>query len=182
LDTDTTWYVRVRAVNQVGAEGPWSAVANNTTGLASTHDLNVEAATAIASVKKSGGFYPSFWNPGGLGLSQAYDVARMNVTFEEAADVEVAASWQFYLNIRDLDTASVRLFMDNTLYGRSEHKQGTQDQNLTLSGTTQASIANVPAGTHQFKVQFGISDTNGDGETSSITPDEIELQVFRSKR
>ena len=180
-DTSKTWYVRVRTINQIGKEGPWSNIANSSPGLVHTHNINSEAAAALASVKKSGGFYPGSWTVGS-GSSQYYDVARMNVTFDETADIEIAGTYQFYLDIHLRDTATVTLLMDDVVYARSEFQQGvSHDPTLTMSGTLQANVSNVPSGSHRFRAQMGISDSNNDGSNSTITPDEIEMQVYRNK-
>lgn len=53
---DSTYFFRVRAVNLDRNPGPWSALLNGTSGKVGTNDLEVNAASAIATFSKSSGF------------------------------------------------------------------------------------------------------------------------------
>lgn len=178
------FYFRVRAINNSGRKGDWTNIYPSAPKLADTIHLELEAATALASLRvQGGGFYLQNIRTDADGINTFSETgeAQLTVLFDEAADIEVATTYTFYLSpYTALDTARTTLRFDGSGQSVSEFRQSASSSFVDETATLQAQIANVPAGGHSVDLLIEV-ETAG-GAPTVLKPKVIETQIYRSKR
>ena len=178
------FYLQIQAESLKGRRGNYSRVYSSASLLTDTEHLKLESATALNSMRvQSGGFYLSSirTDADGIETFDQTEEAYLSVDFGEAAQVEVASTFQFYLQYTTPHVARTILRFDGADQAKSEFKQSTNDAFVFNSGTLQAQIAGVEAGTHSVSVVFEVDDVGSPGVTV-LLPDVVETQFFRGKR
>jgi len=132
-----------------------------------------------------GGLYFNVIDTGdGTGIL-GFEAGGLTVVFDEQADVEIAATYSFYLvPYKARCRVATSLKFDGTEFNEGVFTSDATDDFSFQTGTIQAQIASVAAGNHRASVEFSLDPDGTDTplDHTVFQADRLSLQVIRSKR
>lgn len=190
-DTDTRYYVRVRAETDQSA-GPWSSILDTTTGNVTTSKIADGAVTGILTDQVTS-FTPSSLtvNSNGETQSATYDLSSFTIINDL---VFVIATVQFSYSLEPGDIVTVEIRQDGspltgaqyiTEYNVTTNTGATvtkTDGQLTVPGFSV--MTTTTAGSHDYSVFVELDDDDNDAGTrpSTLTPTQIDFTIWEPIR
>jgi len=192
LVKNTTYYVRVRAINKQDLPGLFSPVLNTKTGQATFLDLAGGAASNIVTTIQTSGFFPatvsSRAGPGTPPKPTIGEYAKTRLSFPKAGEViifsQTKASYVQWSN----DTITIDVLVDGIVKSSYEvrgEKLGTPNDTFISQGLLTVPGLAFPqllgTGQHDFSIRVSLTGSAGGSLTSEITPQEFTLVIWTSR-
>lgn len=190
-DPGTTYYARVKAVNQNEASSDWTATLNTQTGTATFSNLSSGAANSITVNTQTSGFDPAImYFDAAVGAPEGI-YATTNLSLPTVADVIVFAfaKVDFSMIASTTEAGSTKTFIEVRVDG--EVKQTYANYGTTSLGTASGGRLTVPglgfplslaAGSHVFDIRLRTEGPAGAGTTYFIRPVEFTLALWEARR
>lgn len=188
----TTYYVRVRAVDQNNGVGPWSAVLNSATGLATSNDLGFQAATNIVTYKTTNFFPSSLSAIGGAEDTEIWGAAPI---YTKGGIVTIAAALVCAIwGTIDGPGGQVRLYsqlvVDGVPIGDSLHFDlGSPGWGLNVDMVIpipvdpfDSSVFTPLIGVHYVGVELTLENNNWSALPFTVTPSMLKMTLLELRR
>jgi hypothetical protein len=172
---ETTYYVRVRALNSTGDSGNWSSTLNSETGQASVSNLADGSASNIIVKTKTAGFTPATVDGAGTNIGR---YLNLSINFPVAAETLLIGLAKGVLSLNDTESMFVRLKVDGTT--KIEYEQSPNGIGINTTGTFTVPGLSIPvlipSGAHEFLLEIECTGT------STYQPTETSLVVWQVRK
>jgi len=177
------FYIRARAISRNGRRGDFSKIYASAPKLVDTVHLELESASALASLKViRGSFYLDAIRTNADNINTFSETAEalLTVDFGEISDIRISTTYAFYINYSAGHEARTTLRFDNADQTTDIFKESVSSNLIFHTNTLMTQIPNVPEGTHSIDIKVEV-EAFGAGDTL-LTPDSIESMIHRAKR